>query len=204
MAQNEGQILIDGVDIGKIGLHDLRKNISIIPQEAVLFSGSLRFNLDPFGECTNDELWDSLEQVELKTVVSAMPDGIDGKVLDGGSNFSAGQRQLLCLARAILRNNKILILDEATANVDLETDKLIQETIREKFYDSTVITIAHRLHTVMDSDKVLVVDGGEIMEFGHPYELIQKPNGFFKRLLDQTGSSTALMLVAKEVKCRSN
>lgn len=200
LAQNEGQILIDGVDIGVIGLHDLRKKISIIPQEAVLFSGSLRFNLDPFGERSDDELWHALEQVELKSVVSAMPDGIDGKVLDGGSNFSAGQRQLLCLARAILRNNKILILDEATANVDSETDKLIQETIRNRFADCTVITIAHRLNTVMDSDKVLVVDAGKVVEFDHPFELIQK-GGVFKRLLDQTGASSAeaLTLVAKEV-----
>ncbi|XP_031635556.1 multidrug resistance-associated protein 4-like [Contarinia nasturtii] len=200
LAQNEGQILIDGIDIGVIGLHDLRKKISIIPQEAVLFSGSLRFNLDPFEERTDDELWNSLEQVELKSVIASLPGGIDCKVLDGGSNFSAGQRQLLCLARAILRNNRILILDEATANVDSETDRLIQETIRNKFADCTVITIAHRLHTVMDSDKILVVDAGEIMEFGHPFELIQKSDGFFKRLLDQTGSSTAtaLTLVAKE------
>lgn len=200
LAQNEGHIIIDGVDIGLIGLHDLRKKISIIPQEAVLFSGRLRFNLDPFGERTDDELWDSLEQVELKSVVAALPGGIDGKVLDGGSNFSAGQRQLFCLARAILRNNKILILDEATANVDSETDKLIQKTIRSRFADCTVITIAHRLNTIMDSDKVLVVDAGKVVEFDHPFELI-KEDGAFKRLLDQTGSSaaTALMLVAKEV-----
>lgn len=202
LAQNEGLILIDGIDVGVIGLHDLRKKISIIPQEAVLFSGSLRFNLDPFDERTDDELWHSLEQVELKAVVASMPGGIDCKILDGGSNFSAGQRQLLCLARAILRNNKILLLDEATSNVDSETDKLIQQTIRNKFADCTVITIAHRLHTVMDSDKVLVVDAGEIMEFDHPFELIQKPDGFFKQLLDQTGTSTAtaLTLVAKEVR----
>ena len=202
MAQNEGQILIDGVDIGLIGLHDLRQKISIIPQEAILFSGSLRFNLDPFDERSDDELWNALEQVELKTVIAALPEGIEGNVIDGGLNFSAGQRQLLCLARAILRNNKILILDEATANVDSETDKLIQKTIRNRFTDCTVITIAHRLNTIMDSDKVLVVDAGEIVEFDHPFKLIQRPDGCFKSLLDQTGSSTAVILmnIAKEVK----
>lgn len=201
LAENEGQILIDDVDVGSIGLHDLRKKISIIPQEAVLFSGSLRFNLDPFDERTDNELWNSLEQVELKAVVSALSGGLDSKVLDGGSNFSVGQRQLLCLARAILRNNKILILDEATANVDSETDRLIQQTIRRNFADCTVITIAHRLHTVMDSDKVLVVDAGEIVEFDHPFELIKKSGGFFKHLIDQTGSPTAiaLTLIAKKV-----
>lgn len=200
MAKNEGQILIDGIDIETIGLHDLRKQISIIPQDAILFSGSLRFNLDPFGERTDDELWLALEQVELKAVVMALPGAIDSKVYDGGSNFSAGQRQLICLARAILRNNKILILDEATANVDSETDALIQQTIRNRFADCTVITIAHRLNTIMDSDKVLVLDAGELMEFGHPFELINKPGGFFKQLLDQTGAAaaTALTLLAKE------
>ena len=201
LAENEGQIFIDGIDIGVIGLHDLRKKISIIPQEPVLFSGSLRFNLDPFEERNDAELWRALDQVELFTIVSAMSGGIDGKVIDGGSNFSVGQRQLLCLARAILRNNKILILDEATANVDSETDNLIQQTIRRQFVDCTVITIAHRLNTVMDSDKVLVVDAGEVVEYDHPFELI-KAGGFFKQLLDQTGSSTAsaLTLIAKEVK----
>lgn len=182
-------------------MHDLRKNISIIPQEAVLFSGSLRFNLDPFDERTDDELWHSLEQVELKQLVSALPGGIDCKVQDGGSNFSAGQRQLFCLARAILRHNKILILDEATANVDSQTDHIIQETIRHQFADCTIITVAHRLHTIMDSDKVMVIDAGNILEFDHPYVLTQDNNSFFKRLLEQTGSSTAaaLTLVAKEV-----
>lgn len=201
LAQNEGQILIDGVDIGLIGLHDLRKKISIIPQEAILFSGSLRFNLDPFGERSDVELWDSLEQVELKAVVSAMPDGIDANVSDGGSNFSAGQRQLICLARAILRNNKILILDEATANVDSQTDSLIQDTIRKRFSECTVITVAHRLHTIMDSDKVMVIDAGEIVEFDHPFLLIQKSDGAFKHLLDQTDRSTAaaLELIANNV-----
>lgn len=201
MAENDGQILIDGIDIGAIGLHDLRKNISIIPQEAVLFSETLRFNLDPFEERNDTELWMALEQVELKAVIQAMPGALDCRVYDGGSNFSVGQRQLLCLARAILRNNKILVLDEATANVDSETDKLIQQTIRRQFNNCTVITIAHRLNTIMDSDKVLVIDAGEIVEFDHPFELIQKHGGMFKRLLDETGESNAmaLTLVAKEV-----
>lgn len=201
MAQNEGQIVIDGIDIGVIGLHDLRKKIAIIPQEAILFSESIRFNLDPFAKRTDDELWDSLDQVECKSLISSLPGGLDCKVLDGGLNFSAGQRQLLCLSRAILRNNKILILDEATANVDSETDKLIQQTIRNQFGHCTVITIAHRLHTIMDSDKVIVMDAGKIREFDHPYKLIQMRGGFFKRLLDQTGSSMAKTLtsVAKEV-----
>ncbi|XP_037050747.1 multidrug resistance-associated protein 4-like isoform X2 [Bradysia coprophila] len=200
LAQNEGQIVIDGIDISMIGLHDLRKKIAIIPQEAILFSESIRFNLDPFAERTDAEIWNSLELVECKSVISALPGGLDCKVLDGGLNFSAGQRQLLCLSRAILRNNKILILDEATANVDSETDKLIQETIRKQFTDCTVITIAHRLHTIIDSDKVIVMDAGKIREFDHPYKLIQMRGGFFKRLLDQTGSTTAkeLSSVAKK------
>lgn len=201
LAFNEGQIIIDGIDTQTLGLHDLRKKLSIIPQDPVLFSGSLRFNLDPFGEKRDDELWDALEQVELKSFVSTLPGGIDCKMMDGGSNFSVGQRQLVCLARAILRNNKVLIMDEATANVDTETDRLIQVTIRTKFVNCTVLTIAHRLHTVMDSSRVLVVDAGEVVEFAHPYELMQDTNGFFKRLVDQTGSATAsaLALAAKEV-----
>lgn len=121
---------------------------------------------------------------------------------DGGSNFSMGQRQLVCLARAILRNNKILILDEATANVDPETDRLIQTTIRDRFRECTVLTIAHRLHTVMDNDRVLVVDAGQVVEFGHPFELLQNSNGFFKKLIDQTEKETAVVLtkIAEEVK----
>lgn len=141
-------------------------------------------------------------QVELKAVVASLPGGLDCKLTDGGSNFSVGQRQLVCLARAILKKNTILILDEATANVDHETDKLIQETIRRKFADCTVLTIAHRLHTIMDNDKVLVMDAGEVVEFAHPFELLQTPNGFFKQLVDQTGNATAntLTLMAKEVR----
>lgn len=140
-------------------------------------------------------------QVELKSNVSSLAGGLDCKMMEGGSNFSMGQRQLVCLARAILRNNKIIICDEATANVDPETDQLIQSTIRQKFSDCTVLTIAHRLHTVMDSDKILVIDAGSAVEFDSPFELLQRSNGYLKQLVNQTGTSTAetLMRIAAEV-----
>ncbi|XP_055617486.1 ATP-binding cassette sub-family C member 4-like [Toxorhynchites rutilus septentrionalis] len=194
LAVNEGMIKVDGIDLGALGLHDLRKKISIIPQDPVLFSGTVRENMDPFGQYQDDDMWRALELVELREVVQQMEGGLDGKMADGGSNFSMGQRQLVCLARAILGNNKVLILDEATANVDRETDKLIQRTIRTQFENCTVLTIAHRLHTVMDSDRVLVMDAGEAVEFGRPHDLLQKPDGFLRKLVTQTGKVTAAAL----------
>lgn len=194
LAELDGAILIDDVDIRRLGLHDLRRNISIIPQDPILFSGTLRFNLDPFGERSEVELWRALEQVELRPFVAGLANGLDCRMLDGGSNFSVGQRQMVCLARAILRNNRILILDEATASVDPETDRLIQMTIRTCFSACTVLTIAHRLHTVMDNDRVLVVDAGRAVEFGHPYDLLQQKGGFLWHLVDQTGAETSAIL----------
>ncbi|XP_052864944.1 ATP-binding cassette sub-family C member 4-like [Anopheles cruzii] len=191
LAVNEGLVYVDGVDIGTLGLHDLRRRISIIPQDPILFSGTVRENLDPFRQHADTELWTALGQVELKGTVQAMEGGLDGRMADGGANFSMGQRQLVCLARAILRRNRILILDEATANVDPETDKLIQRTIREQFGDCTVLTIAHRLHTVMDSDRVLVMDAGRVVEFSHAHELLQRTSGALKRLVGQTEPATA-------------
>ncbi|PNF34547.1 hypothetical protein B7P43_G10751 [Cryptotermes secundus] len=195
-----GSVRIDGIDIASIGLHDLRSKISIIPQEPVLFSGSLRENLDPFSEYSDAALWAALAEVELKQVVDELPAGLSHKVSEGGSNFSVGQRQLLCLARAIIRNNKILVLDEATANVDPQTDELIQGTIRHNFADCTVLTVAHRLHTVMDSDHILVMDAGSVMECDHPYVLLKNRSSFLSKMVQQTGHTMAetLFVIAQE------
>ncbi|XP_076634046.1 putative multidrug resistance-associated protein lethal(2)03659 [Colletes latitarsis] len=191
LADLEGAILIDGVNITEIGLHDLRSKISIIPQEPFLFSGSLRKNLDPFDSYNDNMLWQALEEVELKEM------GLDGHVNEGGSNLSVGQRQLVCLARAIVKNNPILVLDEATANVDPRTDEFIQLTIRRKFAKCTVFTIAHRLNTVMDSDRILVMDAGSVVEFDAPHVLLQKNTGYLTKMVNETGSAMAEAL--KEV-----
>lgn len=148
-------------------------------------------------------LWSALEEVELKRAVSELHQGLESKMSEGGSNLSVGQRQLVCLARAVIRKNRILVLDEATANVDPHTDALIQTTIRKKFSSCTVLTIAHRLHTIMDSDKVLVMDAGRVVEFGHPHELLQKKSsGVFYELVQQTGRAMAenLSSTAEEVR----
>lgn len=187
----EGDILIDDIALRNVGLHQFRSKISIIPQEPVLFSGTIRKNLDPFDEFTDDVLWNALEEVEMKDVVKDLTGGLSWKLAEGGSNFSVGQRQLICLARAIIRNNRILVLDEATANVDPQTDALIQTTIRRKFADCTVLTIAHRLHTVMDSDKLLVMDAGVLVEFDHPHVLLGNKHGFFYRMVKESGRITA-------------
>lgn len=201
LSYNDGAVIIDQRDTSDMGLHDLRSKISIIPQEPVLFSGTMRFNLDPFDEYSDIKLWEALDEVKLKQVVCDMPNGLESKISEGGSNFSVGQRQLVCLARAILRDNRVLVLDEATANVDPQTDALIQTTIRQKFKACTVLTIAHRLNTVMDSDKVLVMDAGRAVEFGSPYELLTESKAkVFWGMVQQTGNATydSLFKVAQE------
>ncbi|KAF5918368.1 hypothetical protein HPG69_011808 [Diceros bicornis minor] len=180
----EGEIIIDDINIAKIGLHDLRFKITIIPQDPVLFSGSLRMNLDPFNKYSDEEVWTSLELAHLKDFVSGLPDKLNHECAEGGENLSVGQRQLVCLARALLRKTKILVLDEATAAVDLETDDLIQSTIRTQFDHCTVLTIAHRLNTIMDYTRVIVLDKGEIRECGSPSDLLQQKGLFYSMAKD--------------------
>ncbi|XP_023316090.1 multidrug resistance-associated protein 4 isoform X1 [Trichogramma pretiosum] len=191
----EGDILIDDVPTSQLELLTLRSKISIIPQEPILFEGSLRKNLDPFGECSDASLWQALDDVGMKWSL----DGLEAWVAEGGSNFSVGQRQLLCLARAIVRRNRILVLDEATANVDPCTDELIQKTVKKKFEDCTILTIAHRLHTVIDSDRIMVIDEGTVAEFDHPHILLTKKKGFLYDNVQQSGAASAqvLMKIAK-------
>ncbi|KAI1883878.1 hypothetical protein AGOR_G00220620 [Albula goreensis] len=182
----QGQISIDGVNIAHLGLHELRSRITIIPQDPVLFSGSLRMNLDPFDAYSDQEVWSALELAHLKIFVTSLPDKLNHECAEGGENLSLGQRQLVCLARALLRKTKVLVLDEATAAVDLETDNLIQSTIRSQFEDCTVLTIAHRLHTIMDYTRVLVLDEGGLAEFDSPANLIAK-KGIFYRMAKDSG-----------------
>ncbi|XP_059835356.1 multidrug resistance-associated protein 1 isoform X3 [Hypanus sabinus] len=180
----QGQIYIDGIDITKIGLHDLRLQITIIPQDPILFSGSLRMNLDPFDKYSDAEIWSALELAHLNAFVSGLSNKLNHECSEGGENLSVGQRQLICLARALLRKSKVLVLDEATAAVDLETDKLIQSTIRNQFDECTVLTIAHRLNTIMDYTRVLVLDKGQMVEFDTIPNLVHKKGIFYKMAMD--------------------
>ena len=177
-----GSIVIDGVDISQIGLHDLKSRLSIIPQDAVLFTGTIRFNLDPFNSYPDEEICRALEHAHLKTFVGGLKHGIHHQIAEGGLDLSVGQRQLVCLARALLRKSKILVLDEATASVDFATDELVQSTIRSEFKDCTTITIAHRLKTVLDSSRILVLERGELTEYDRPQTLINDPNSMFYSL----------------------
>ncbi|XP_023212679.1 multidrug resistance-associated protein 4-like [Centruroides sculpturatus] len=199
MSEPTGTITIDGIDTKDIGLQDLRSKISIIPQDPMLFTGPLRKNIDPFDEYSEETLWQAIEEVQLKEVIGKLPGGLDTHLTEGGKNFSVGQRQLICLARTILRQNKILVMDEATSNIDKSTDFCLQKILREKFKSCTVLTIAHRLHTIIDSDRVLVLDKGKVQEFDSPYELLKNVNGTFYNLVKNTGvtSMNELCKIAK-------
>ncbi|KAG0665915.1 ATP-binding cassette glutathione S-conjugate transporter ycf1 [Maudiozyma exigua] len=183
-----GRITIDNIAIDTIGLYDLRHHLSIIPQDSQVFEGTIRENIDPTESYTDEEIWHVLELSHLKDHVLQMgTDGLLTKLSEGGSNMSVGQRQLMCLARALLVQSKVLILDEATAAVDVETDQVIQQTIRTAFKDRTILTIAHRLNTIMDSDRIIVLDQGEVKEFDSPANLLQNPDSLFYSLCEEAG-----------------
>ena len=210
-----GSIYIDGIDISNIKLYDLRSRLAIIPQDPVLFSGTIRSNLDPFDQHTDHELREALMRVHLISSGSTVASGsatpvpptptttssgaatgsenrnifrsLTSKISEGGLNLSQGQRQLLCLARAIVSRPKIMVLDEATSAVDMDTDALIQRSIREEFQDSTLLVIAHRLSTIADFDRILVMGEGEAKEFDTPRNLMQREKGEFRGLVEESG-----------------
>jgi len=202
----EGSLIIDGVDAKDMGLHLLRKNIAYIPQTPFMIQGSIRENLDPFEEFDDELIEKTLKEVKLYDhIITNSANGLATMISETNSVFSVGQKQLLCLARAMIRKTKILVLDEATANVDLETDNFIQEKMKSSFKNCTVLIIAHRLATVIDSDRILVMDGGFGREFDHPFKLltnedsddhISKINedgsmGFFAKMVLATGEETS-------------
>ncbi len=174
-----GSVFIDGIDITSLPLSLLRNSIAIIPQDPMLFSGSFRENIDPFSQFTDAQVMDALRRAHLSSLFAGLPSGLSTTVHEGGSNLSVGQRQQICLARALLRDTRILLLDEATANVDNQTDALIQQTIQSEFKFCTIITIAHRLHTVMNSDRIVVMQSGRIVECAPPQVLMADKTGIF-------------------------
>jgi len=191
---DKGAIVIDNEDVSAYGLHDVRSRLGILPQEPVMFKGTVRTNLDPFNENSDMDLWSALEKSYLKNAISSMPNRLETPVEEGGANFSLGQRQLFCLARAILKKSRLLFLDEATAAMDLETDALIQAAIKREFADSTVCTIAHRLDTIITSDRILVMDQGKVVEFDSPVTLLCNPQSSFSKLVKQVGPAAEAAL----------
>ncbi|KZW03562.1 hypothetical protein EXIGLDRAFT_721773 [Exidia glandulosa HHB12029] len=217
----QGKIAIDDVDITSIGVEDLRSRLTLIPQDAVLFKGTIRENLDPFNEYTDEQCLEVLRSVQLPvdepeesavpspnaTIASGSstprPDAgskiivkLESQVSEGGNNWSAGQRQLIAMARALLRKTRITVLDESTASVDFETDKKIQNTIRDGFKESIMIIIAHRLHTIIECDRILVLDAGQVVEFDTPASLIDKEGGVFRSMCEKSDSFDALSAAA--------
>ncbi|XP_066942829.1 ATP-binding cassette sub-family C member 5-like isoform X2 [Macrobrachium rosenbergii] len=184
-----GSIRIDGINISTLGLEDLRSRLSIIPQDPVLFIGTVRYNLDPFDNHSDEKIWSALEQTHMKERISNLDLKLNAPVIENGENFSVGERQLLCMARALLRNSKILFLDEATAAIDTETDVKIQKTLKEAFKSCTMITIAHRLNTVMSCSRVIVMDSGRVAEFDTPKVLLSNPSSLFSKMVAAADSS---------------
>jgi ABC-type multidrug transport system fused ATPase/permease subunit len=196
IVEPSGSVKIDGVEVTQIGLYDLRSRLSLVPQDPVIFTGTVRSNLWPFEEVADARLWDALQQAGLDATVRGYELGLDAPLAEGGTSLSVGQRQLLSMARALLKRSAVLLMDEATSNVDNDTDALIQSTIRTAFAECTVLTIAHRLHTIIDSDKILLLDRGEVVEYASPQELLKRPGSAFRMLVQKAfGSGSAGALV---------
>ena len=190
MPDAQGKIFIDDIDINSINIQSAREALAVIPQIPFLFNGTLRQNLDPGHNFCDTQIWMVLEQVQLKDLLEKRLDKGDLLhlvVTENGANFSAGERQLICMARLLLRETKIIILDEATANIDYQTDQIIQNVIRNELQDQTVVTIAHRLDTVLDYDKIMVMDSGRIVEFDSPELLLKRKNSYFARMFFLAG-----------------
>ncbi|CAK8573420.1 unnamed protein product [Lathyrus sativus] len=180
-----GKIIVDGIDISSIGLHDLRLRFGIIPQDPTLFNGTVRYNLDPLFQHSDQEIWEVLGKCQLQEAVQEKEGGLDSSVVEDGANWSMGQRQLFCLGRALLRRSRVLVLDEATASIDNATDLILQKTIRTEFADCTVITVAHRIPTVMDCTKVLSISDGKLVEYDEPMKLMKREGSLFGKLVKE-------------------
>ena len=174
-----GKIYIDGVDISRVGLKKLRESITIIPQDSTLMDGTLRYNIDPVNCYTDKEITQVMKQIGFDYILTLNKEGLDQKISENGSNLSIGEKQLICITRAILRKSRIIVLDEATASIDYKTEEIIQKALNEILASSTMICIAHRIKTVMNADKILVLENGEIMEFDSPNNLLNNKNSYF-------------------------
>ncbi len=185
---SQGMVKIDNRDISSIPLRQLRANLAIIPQDPVLFTGDIRFQLDPFQQYSDESIWEVLKQVNLAEMVIALPRGLNEYVVENGENLSQGQKQLLCIARALLKQAKILIVDEGTSAVDPYTDELIQQVLRQQVASrgTTVLAIAHRLQTIIDFDRILVLGQGTVLEYDSPNQLIANPQSVFSQMLRES------------------
>jgi ABC-type multidrug transport system fused ATPase/permease subunit len=182
----EGRIMIDDVDISSIGLDKLRKNLTIIPQDPALMEGTLRYNIDPLDKCSDSDIIKVMEKIGFDYIVKKNNEGLHQEIAEGGSNLSVGERQLICITRAILRKSKIIIMDEATASIDYKTEEIIQKAITELLNDSTFITIAHRIKTIINYDKIIILDNGQIVDFDTPKKLLNDKKGLFYELYSKS------------------
>ena len=183
---HSGKILIDDVDISKLGLKKLRNSITIIPQDATLMTGTLRYNIDPLGISRTEEIVDVMKRIGFHYILENHPQGLEQNISENGGNLSIGEKQLICITRAILRKSKIVIMDEATASIDFKTEEIIQKAINELLRDSTLITIAHRIKTILNCDRVITLDNGEIIDFDSPKKLLDRKKGLFYELYNKS------------------